>query len=31
MYGFGGTPQGNATISALMSGFLDAMHETPPA
>ena len=30
MYGFGGTPQGNATISALMSGFLDAMHATPP-
>ncbi len=30
MYGFGGTPQGNATINALMSGFLDAMHSTPP-
>ena len=30
MYGFGGTPQGNATISALMAGYLDAMHETAP-
>ena len=30
MYGFGGTPQGNATINELMSGFLDAMHDTPP-
>lgn len=30
MYGFGGTPQGNATINALMSGVLDAMHEVAP-
>lgn len=30
MYGFGGTPQGNAGINALMSGFLDAMHELAP-
>ncbi len=31
MYGFGGTPQGNATIEAMMSGVLDAMHEVAPA
>lgn len=31
MYGFGGTPQGNQTINALMSGVLDAMHELAPA
>jgi glutamate/tyrosine decarboxylase-like PLP-dependent enzyme len=30
MYGFGGTPQGNQTINALMSAVLDAMHATPP-
>ena len=30
MYGFGGTPQGNEAINMLMSGFLDAMHETAP-
>lgn len=30
MYGFGGTPQGNATINAVMSGLLDAMHEPAP-
>lgn len=30
MYGFGGTPQGNQTINALMSGVLDAMHEVAP-
>lgn len=32
MYGFAGTPQGNETITALMSGYLDATHEpAPPA
>ncbi|HYN75632.1 MAG TPA: aminotransferase class V-fold PLP-dependent enzyme [Candidatus Limnocylindria bacterium] len=30
MYGFGGTPQGNATLEAVMSGVLDAMHEVAP-
>jgi sphinganine-1-phosphate aldolase len=30
MYGFGGTPQGNETISALMAGVLDAMHDVAP-
>ena len=30
MYGFGGTPQGNETLSTLMSGVLDAMHEPAP-
>lgn len=30
MYGFGGTPQGNQTINALMSSVLDAMHEVAP-
>ncbi|MBI1377041.1 MAG: aminotransferase class V-fold PLP-dependent enzyme [Frankiales bacterium] len=31
MYGFGaGTPQGNATLQAVMSGVLDAMHEVAP-
>jgi len=30
MYGFGGTPQGNATLTQLMSGVLDAMHEPAP-
>jgi glutamate/tyrosine decarboxylase-like PLP-dependent enzyme len=30
MYGFGGTPQGNATLTAVMSGVLDAMHEVAP-
>ena len=31
MYGFGGTPQGNATLQTVMSGVLDAMHEVAPA
>ena len=31
MYGFGGTPQGNATINQLMSGVLDIMHEVAPS
>lgn len=31
MYGFGGTPQGNATLAFVMSGYLDAMHELAPA
>ena len=30
MYGFGGTPQGNATINQVMSGVLDIMHEVAP-
>jgi sphinganine-1-phosphate aldolase len=30
MYGFGGTPQGNATLEVVMSGVLDAMHEVAP-
>ena len=30
MYGFGGTPQGDATISALMSSVLDAMQAVAP-
>ena len=30
MYGFGGTPQGNATLTGLMSTVLDAMHGLPP-
>ena len=30
MYGFGGTPQGNATLEAVMAGVLDAMHEVAP-
>jgi sphinganine-1-phosphate aldolase len=30
MYGFGGTPQGDATISALMSRVLDAMQAVAP-
>jgi sphinganine-1-phosphate aldolase len=30
MYGFGGSPTGNATLSALMSGYLDAMHALAP-
>ncbi len=30
MYGFGHTPQGNATLSTVMSGVLDAMHEVAP-
>ncbi len=30
MYGFGGTPQGNQTLIAAMSGVLDAMHEVAP-
>jgi len=30
LYGFGGTPQGNATINQVMSGVLDAMHEVAP-
>ena len=30
MYGFGGTPQGNATLQTVMSGVLDAMHEVAP-
>ena len=31
MYGFGGTPKGNATLAFVMSGYLDAMHELAPA
>jgi len=31
MYGFGGTPQGNATLEAVMAGVLDAMHDVAPA
>ena len=31
MYGFSGTPKGNATLSFVMSGYLDAMHELAPA
>ena len=30
MYGFGGSPQGNALLKTLMVGFLDAMHEVAP-
>jgi len=30
MYGFSGTPKGNATLSFVMSGYLDAMHELAP-
>ena len=30
MYGFGGTPQGNATLETVMAGVLDAMHEVAP-
>jgi sphinganine-1-phosphate aldolase len=30
MYGFGGTPQGNVTLTTLMAGVLDAMHEPAP-
>jgi glutamate/tyrosine decarboxylase-like PLP-dependent enzyme len=30
MYGFGGTPQGDATINMLMSTVLDAMHGLAP-
>jgi glutamate/tyrosine decarboxylase-like PLP-dependent enzyme len=30
MYGFGGTPQGNITLTTLMAGVLDAMHEPAP-
>ena len=30
MYGFGGTPKGNATLAFVMSGYLDAMHELAP-
>lgn len=30
MYGFVHTPQGNQTVSMLMSGVLDAMHEVAP-
>ena len=30
MYGFGGTPQGNATLKTVMAGVLDAMHEVAP-
>jgi len=30
MYGFGGTPQGHATLETVMSGVLDAMHEVAP-
>jgi len=30
MYGFGGTPQGNATLEAVMAGVLDAMHDVAP-
>lgn len=30
MYGLGGTPQGNESINALMSAYLEAMHDTAP-
>ena len=30
MYGFGGTPQGNATLETVMAAVLDAMHEVAP-
>jgi hypothetical protein len=30
MYGFGGTPQGHATLETVMAGVLDAMHEVAP-
>jgi sphinganine-1-phosphate aldolase len=30
MYGFGGTPSGNATLTQLMSGFLDMMQSLAP-
>ena len=30
MYGFGGTPEGNATVNQIMSGVLDIMHEAAP-
>lgn len=30
MYGFSGTAEGNATVEALMGGYLDAMHATAP-
>ncbi len=30
MYGFGGTPQGDATINQVMAGVLDIMHELAP-
>ena len=30
MYGFGGTPQGEITLTALMSGFLDMMQSLAP-
>ena len=30
MYGFGGTPQGNATLETVMAGVLDAMHDVAP-
>ena len=31
MYGFGGTVDGNATLTAIMGGYLDAMYDTAPA
>ena len=31
MYGFGGTPKGNATLAFVMGGYLDAMHDLPPS
>jgi glutamate/tyrosine decarboxylase-like PLP-dependent enzyme len=30
MYGLGGTPQGNESINALMSAYLEAMHDAAP-
>lgn len=30
LYGFGGTPAGNETLTQLMSGYLDAMQSLPP-
>ena len=31
MYGFGGTVEGDAALTALMGGYLDAMYDTAPA
>jgi len=31
MYGFGGTVEGDAALTALMSGYLDAMYDVAPA
>ena len=30
VYGFGGTPQGNALVKTVMAGVLDAMHAVAP-